>query len=75
MRGAIPAWPNGKPSIREFKAGFLILSAGFDFMETDPAPQADGAFRVEVSGVRRHRSGSARAPCILSTYLQPNYSI
>lgn len=37
--------------VRSFAPGFLILSAGFDFMEGDPAPLADGSFRVGVNGL------------------------
>ena len=37
--------------IRTFGPGFLVLSAGFDFMDTDPAPLGGGAFRVGVSGL------------------------
>lgn len=37
--------------IREFAPGFLVLSAGFDFMEDDPAPLAGGSFRVGMSGL------------------------
>jgi acetoin utilization deacetylase AcuC-like enzyme len=37
--------------IQKFAPGFLVLSAGFDFMEGDPAPLADGAFQVGVRGL------------------------
>ena len=37
--------------VREFAPGFLVLSAGFDFMEGDPVPLADGSFRVGMSGL------------------------
>jgi acetoin utilization deacetylase AcuC-like enzyme len=37
--------------IQKFAPGFLVLSAGFDFMEGDPAPLADGAFQVGASGL------------------------
>lgn len=37
--------------IREFKPGFLVLSAGFDFMESDPVPLNGGSFRVGPSGL------------------------
>ena len=37
--------------VREFVPGFLVLSAGFDFMEGDPVPLAGGSFRVGESGL------------------------
>ena len=37
--------------VREFKPGFLVLSAGFDFMEDDPVPLGGGSFRMGPSGL------------------------
>ena len=61
--------------IESFRPSFLVLSAGFDFMETDPAPLAGGAFKVGSSGgfdrthggrylsPDRHRSGRRLRSC------------
>jgi acetoin utilization deacetylase AcuC-like enzyme len=38
-------------AIQEFDAAWLVVSAGFDFMETDPAPLAGGAFRIGMTGL------------------------
>lgn len=38
-------------AIKEFNLGFLVLSAGFDFMENDPAPLSGGSFRIGTSGL------------------------
>jgi acetoin utilization deacetylase AcuC-like enzyme len=37
--------------VRDFAPGFLILSAGFDFMEGDPAALAGGSFQVGLNGL------------------------
>ena len=39
--------------VREFKPAFLVLSAGFDFMESDPVPLAGGAFQVGATGLMK----------------------
>jgi acetoin utilization deacetylase AcuC-like enzyme len=38
-------------AIRHFGAGYLVLSAGFDFMPGDPAPLDGGAFRIGETGL------------------------
>jgi acetoin utilization deacetylase AcuC-like enzyme len=37
--------------VKEFKPAFLVLSAGFDCMENDPAPLCGGSFRVGPGGL------------------------
>jgi acetoin utilization deacetylase AcuC-like enzyme len=37
--------------IRQFGPSYLVLSAGFDFMDSDPAPLAKGAFQIDMSAL------------------------
>ena len=38
-------------AVKEFRPGFLVLSAGFDLMENDPVPLGGGSFRIGLSGL------------------------
>ena len=53
--------------VREFKPAFLVLSAGFDFMESDPVPLAGGAFQIGASGLTKvaRMAGDLAVPTVI----------